>query len=38
MTEREREREREGNNELGSRGEYFVFIESRVSGRGFQWF
>lgn len=32
MTERERGRE---NNELGSRGEYLVFIESRVSGRGF---
>lgn len=35
-----REGEREGggggrNNELGSRGEYPVFIESRVSGRGF---
>lgn len=34
MTERERGREGE-NNELGSWGEYLVFIESRVSGRGF---
>lgn len=34
MTEGERGRGRE-NNELGSLGEYLVFIESRVSGRGF---
>lgn len=32
-----RVRQRE-NNELGSRGEYLIFIESRVSGRGFWGF